>query len=162
MTAPAGRLRCPHTRSGIPGFVGEKASERPPTEWILRGGRPFISDNTGHSKIPGLAYGSGGLYARRPIRKPLLARLWEQKAFDGVRDKRTVPLLVLARPEIPPHNNPSESNLREWAKKRKISSRVQEPGVEQPRGNLVVHANATTLRGPRTRPTSGHEDAPGN
>ena len=31
-------------------------------------------------------------------------------------------MLVLERPEIPLHNNLSESDIREWAKRRKISA----------------------------------------
>ena len=43
----------------------------------------------------------------------LLARLQANK---------TELLMVLERPEIPLHNNLSESDIREWAKKRKISA----------------------------------------
>ena len=39
-----------------------------------------------------------------------------------IHEKRDDLLLVLERPEIPPHNNLSENDIREWAKKRKISA----------------------------------------
>ena len=39
-----------------------------------------------------------------------------------IHEKRDDLLLVLERPEIPLHNNLSENDIREWAKKRKISA----------------------------------------
>jgi hypothetical protein len=42
--------------------------------------------------------------------------------LQRIHDKRTELLLVLDRPKIPLHNNGSESDAREWAKKRKISA----------------------------------------
>jgi hypothetical protein len=39
-----------------------------------------------------------------------------------IYDKREDLLLVLDHPEIPLHNNVSEHDIREWAKKRKISA----------------------------------------
>jgi hypothetical protein len=44
------------------------------------------------------------------------------EALRRIHDKRDDLLLVLERPEIPLHNNLSESDIREWAKKRKISA----------------------------------------
>ena len=38
-----------------------------------------------------------------------------------MRDHRTDLLRVLERPEVPLHNNASESDIREYVKKRKIS-----------------------------------------
>jgi hypothetical protein len=43
-------------------------------------------------------------------------------ALRRIHEKRADLLLVLERPEIPLHNNLSESDIREWAKKRKISA----------------------------------------
>jgi hypothetical protein len=43
-------------------------------------------------------------------------------ALRRIHEKRDDLLLVLDRPEIPLHNNVSESDIREWAKKRKISA----------------------------------------
>lgn len=43
-------------------------------------------------------------------------------ALRRIHDKRADLLLVLQRPDIPLHNNLSESDIREWAKKRKISA----------------------------------------
>ena len=44
------------------------------------------------------------------------------EALRRIHQKRDDLLLVLVRPEIPLHNNLSESDIREWAKKRKISA----------------------------------------
>jgi hypothetical protein len=44
------------------------------------------------------------------------------EALRRIQEKRADLLLVLDRPEIPLHNNLSESDIREWAKKRKISA----------------------------------------
>ena len=44
------------------------------------------------------------------------------EALRRIHEKRNDLLLVLERPEIPLHNNLSESDIREWAKKRKISA----------------------------------------
>jgi hypothetical protein len=44
------------------------------------------------------------------------------EALERIHEKRTDLLLVLDHPEIPLHNNLSESDIREWAKKRKISA----------------------------------------
>lgn len=44
------------------------------------------------------------------------------EALRRIHAKRDDLLLVLERPEIPLHNNLSESDIREWAKKRKISA----------------------------------------
>jgi hypothetical protein len=69
-----------------------------------------------------------------PRRKAALARDFEQlftrrtgfldlnAALRRVQEKREELLLVLEHPEIPLHNNLSESDIREWAKKRKISA----------------------------------------
>jgi Transposase IS66 family len=43
-------------------------------------------------------------------------------ALRRIHEKRDDLLLVLERPDIPLHNNLSESDIREWAKKRKISA----------------------------------------
>jgi hypothetical protein len=42
--------------------------------------------------------------------------------LKGIHGKRAELLLVLDYPEMPLHNNTSESDIREWAKKRKISA----------------------------------------
>ncbi len=44
------------------------------------------------------------------------------EALRRIHEKRADLLLVLDRPEIPLHNNLSESDIREWAKRRKISA----------------------------------------
>jgi len=44
------------------------------------------------------------------------------EALRRIHEKRDELLLVLDHPEIPLHNNLSESDIREWAKKRKISA----------------------------------------
>ncbi len=44
------------------------------------------------------------------------------EALRRIHEKRDDLLLVLDRPEIPLHNNLSEGDIREWAKKRKISA----------------------------------------
>jgi len=44
------------------------------------------------------------------------------EALRRIHQKRNDLLLVLQRPEIPLHNNLSESDIREWAKRRKISA----------------------------------------
>lgn len=44
------------------------------------------------------------------------------EALRRIHKKRNDLLLVLDHPEIPLHNNLSESDIREWAKKRKISA----------------------------------------
>ena len=44
------------------------------------------------------------------------------EALRRIHEKRADLLLVLERPEIPLHNNLSESDIREWAKRRKISA----------------------------------------
>jgi hypothetical protein len=44
------------------------------------------------------------------------------EALRRIHEKRDDLLLVLERPELPLHNNLSESDIREWAKKRKISA----------------------------------------
>jgi hypothetical protein len=44
------------------------------------------------------------------------------EALRRIHEKRDDLLLVLERPEIPLHNNLSEGDIREWAKKRKISA----------------------------------------
>jgi hypothetical protein len=44
------------------------------------------------------------------------------EALRRIHQKRDDLLLVLERPEIPLHNNLSESDIREWAKRRKISA----------------------------------------
>jgi hypothetical protein len=44
------------------------------------------------------------------------------EALKRIHDKRDDLLLVLDHPRIPLHNNLSENDIREWAKKRKISA----------------------------------------
>jgi hypothetical protein len=44
------------------------------------------------------------------------------EALRRIHQKRDDLLLVLDRPELPLHNNLSESDIREWAKKKKISA----------------------------------------
>ncbi len=69
-----------------------------------------------------------------PRRKAALERDFEQlfrrrtgfadlnEALRRIHEKRADLLLVLERPEIPLHNNLSEGDIREWAKRRKISA----------------------------------------
>jgi len=69
-----------------------------------------------------------------PRRKAALERDFDQlfrrrtgfadlnEALRRIHEKRDDLLLVLDRPEIPLHNNLSESDIREWAKRRKISA----------------------------------------
>jgi Transposase IS66 family len=69
-----------------------------------------------------------------PQRKAALERDFDQlfrrrtgfadlnEALRRIHEKRDDLLLVLERPEIPLHNNLSERDIREWAKKRKISA----------------------------------------
>jgi len=72
--------------------------------------------------------------APTPRRKAALERDFERlfrrrtgftdlnEALRRIHQKRDDLLLVLQRPEIPLHNNLSESDIREWAKRRKISA----------------------------------------
>jgi len=69
-----------------------------------------------------------------PRRKAALERDFEQmfrrrtgfadlnEALRRIHEKRADLLLVLERPEIPLHNNLSEGDIREWAKRRKINA----------------------------------------
>jgi hypothetical protein len=67
--------------------------------------------------------------AQKPLLETRLAALCNQKTgypnIDAVlkemRDHQTDLLRVLERPEVPLHNNASESDIREYVKKRKIS-----------------------------------------
>jgi hypothetical protein len=43
------------------------------------------------------------------------------KALERMHDNKEELLLVLKRPDVPLHNNLSESDIREYVKKRKIS-----------------------------------------
>lgn len=72
--------------------------------------------------------------APTPQRKAALQRDFERlfrrrtgfaelnEALRRIHEKRDDLLLVLERPEIPLHNNLSEGDIREWAKRRKISA----------------------------------------
>jgi hypothetical protein len=72
--------------------------------------------------------------APTPLRRAALERDFERlfrrrtgfadlnEALRRIHEKRDDLLLVLDHPEIPLHNNLSESDIREWAKKRKISA----------------------------------------
>ena len=80
------------------------------------------------------AVGCGQQEGPTPQRKAALERdfdrLFQQRtgfadlneALQRIHEKRDDLLLVLQRPEIPLHNNLSESDIREWAKRRKISA----------------------------------------
>jgi hypothetical protein len=69
-----------------------------------------------------------------PQRKAALERDFDQlfrrrtgfadlnQVLRRIHEKRDDLLLVLERPELPLHNNLSESDIREWAKRRKISA----------------------------------------
>jgi hypothetical protein len=67
--------------------------------------------------------------SRKPILETRFAALCDQKTgypnidavLKEIRDHRTDLLRVLERPEVPLHNNASESDIREYVKKRKIS-----------------------------------------
>jgi len=73
--------------------AGEAAWERQLTRWDIRGDEPR---RTGFADL--------------------------NEALRRIHEKRDDLLLVLDHPEIPLHNNLSESDIREWAKKRKISA----------------------------------------
>jgi hypothetical protein len=75
--------------------------------------------------------------AQQPVLTARFDALVEQRtgypSIDGVlkemRDHKTDLLRVLARPEIPPHNNAMESDIREFVKRRKISGGTRsDPG----------------------------------
>jgi len=59
------------------------------------------------------------------------------EALRRIHEKRDDLLLVLERPEIPLHNNLSESDIREWAKKRKISAGTRSELGRQCRDTFV-------------------------
>jgi hypothetical protein len=54
-----------------------------------------------------------------------------------IHEKRADLLLVLERPEIPLHNNLSESDIREWAKRRKISAGTRSESGRRCRDTFV-------------------------
>jgi hypothetical protein len=59
------------------------------------------------------------------------------EALRRIHEKRDDLLLVLQRPEIPLHNNLSESDIREWAKKRKISAGTRSESGRRCRDTFV-------------------------
>jgi hypothetical protein len=59
------------------------------------------------------------------------------EALRRIYGKRDDLLLVLDRPEIPLHNNLSESDIREWAKKRKISAGTRSESGRRCRDTFV-------------------------
>ena len=59
------------------------------------------------------------------------------EALKRIHNKRTDLLLVLDRPEIPLHNNLSENDIREWAKKRKISAGTRSESGRRCRDTFV-------------------------
>lgn len=59
------------------------------------------------------------------------------EALKRIHDKREDLLLVLDRPEIPLHNNLSENDIREWAKKRKISAGTRSESGRRCRDTFV-------------------------
>jgi hypothetical protein len=59
------------------------------------------------------------------------------EALRRIHEKRDDLLLVLDRPEIPLHNNLSESDIREWAKKRKISAGTRSESGRRCRDTFV-------------------------
>jgi Transposase IS66 family len=73
--------------------------------------------------------------AQRPILETCFDALCNQRTsypnIDAVlkemRDHRTDLLRVLERPEVPLHNNASESDIRDYVKKRKISGGTRSP-----------------------------------
>ena len=76
------------------------------------------------------AYREGPTPQRKAALERDFDRLFRQRtgfadlneALRRIHEKRDDLLLVLQRPEIPLHNNLSESDIREWAKRRKISA----------------------------------------
>lgn len=76
------------------------------------------------------AYREGPTPQRKAALERDFDRLFQQRtgfadlneALQRIHEKRDDLLLVLQRPEIPLHNNLSESDIREWAKRRKISA----------------------------------------
>ena len=73
--------------------------------------------------------------AQKPLLEARFDALCDQKtgypSIDGVlkeiRDHKADLLRVLARPEVPLHNNGCESDIREYVKKRKISGSTRSP-----------------------------------
>ena len=59
------------------------------------------------------------------------------EALRRIHEKRADLLLVLDRPEIPLHNNLSESDIREWAKRRKISAGTRSESGRRCRDSFV-------------------------
>jgi hypothetical protein len=59
------------------------------------------------------------------------------EALRRIHTKRDDLLLVLEHPEIPLHNNLSESDIREWAKKRKISAGTRSESGRRCRDTFV-------------------------
>ena len=59
------------------------------------------------------------------------------EALRRIHEKRNDLLLVLERPEIPLHNNLSESDIREWAKRRKISAGTRSESGRRCRDTFV-------------------------
>jgi hypothetical protein len=59
------------------------------------------------------------------------------QALRRIHEKRDDLLLVLERPEIPLHDNLSENDIREWAKKRKISAGTRSALGRRCRGTFV-------------------------
>jgi hypothetical protein len=84
-----------------------------------------------------------------PARQPLLEARFDAlvgqrtgyPSIDGVlkemRDHRTDLLRVLGRPEVPLHNNASESDIREYVKKRKISGSTRSASGRQGRDTFA-------------------------
>ena len=95
-------------RKGIRIIASDKAWERQLTAWKIHGDEPrrIVTE--------------AALFDRLFRRRTGFADLNE--ALRRIHQKRDDLLLVLERPEIPLHNNLSESDIREWAKKRKISA----------------------------------------
>ena len=58
-------------------------------------------------------------------------------ALERIYKNKTELLLVLHRPEIPLHNNGSESDIREYAKRRKVSGGTRSSRGRQSRDTFI-------------------------
>jgi hypothetical protein len=91
------------------------------------------------------AYRSQPDATQQPVLEACFAALCNQKTgypnIDAVlkemRDHQADLLRVLERPEVPLHNNASESDIREYVKKRKISGGTRSPAGRRCRDTFV-------------------------
>ena len=96
------------------GTTGDRADPRRRVE-MLPASAPYRETPTAKRKA-GLQRDFNRLFQRRTGFTDL------NEALRRIHEKRDDLLLVLDHPEIPLHNNLSERDIREWAKKRKVSA----------------------------------------